>query len=356
MEDLGSYWRADIEITANDMFKFRQAGTWNNEILEYDEATETWHAMADMKVSDYWIDGEDLGLDSNYKVIWMDLTDENKYRWIQEAEYQQVFFAMRFPEPIPANGIQVVGDFAEGSVPMVYDEDLGWWTATVWAQPDNHFTICEIGNEENELVHFDGEAWYYYNLIFKRNWSDGTGNYEGMKIINYDLSSNHAWFLQMYFPVVFLDYNSEVLSEQSVLFGYAATEAPVREGYVFTGWNTDFSYITGRTFVIAQYSAEGGYSVSYMDGVSEGEISYELVDLELPLAPAHEGYTFEGWKVEQSDLETEGIVIKAIYKEGQGSDLDGAEAKAPVRKVLDNTNVRIITDKNTFSVKGELVK
>ena len=58
-----------------------------------------------------------------------------------------------------------------------------------------------------------------------------------------------------YYNVVFKDNDGTKLSEQTVAYGSGATapENPTREGYNFTGWDTDFSNITGDTTVTAKY-------------------------------------------------------------------------------------------------------
>ncbi|MBQ2943733.1 MAG: hypothetical protein IJD93_03415 [Ruminococcus sp.] len=64
------------------------------------------------------------------------------------------------------------------------------------------------------------------------------------------------------YTVTFLDWNDEVLDTQTVEYGKAATAPanPTREDdenytYSFTGWDTDFSKITGNTTVTAEYSS-----------------------------------------------------------------------------------------------------
>ncbi len=63
------------------------------------------------------------------------------------------------------------------------------------------------------------------------------------------------------FTVLFLGIDSEVLSEQTVEYGSAATAptAPEVSGYVFIGWDTDFSEITSDTVVFAEYEEKMFY-------------------------------------------------------------------------------------------------
>ncbi len=58
------------------------------------------------------------------------------------------------------------------------------------------------------------------------------------------------------FTVTFKDYDGTELSQQTVEYGTdaVAPEVPAREGYKFTGWDKDFSCITGDLVVTAKYS------------------------------------------------------------------------------------------------------
>ncbi len=114
------------------------------------------------------------------------------------------------------------------------------------------------------------------------------------------------------FPVTFLDYNGEVLSEQNVEYNQAAKapEVPAREGYTFSGWSTDIEHIVARTFAIALYDKIGG-TLTYLS--EEGDvIATENVDLHLPAAPIIAGKSFKGWLTESADSEN-GIVLRATY-------------------------------------------
>lgn len=114
------------------------------------------------------------------------------------------------------------------------------------------------------------------------------------------------------FSVVFLNYNGEVLSEQSVEYGASAKapEVPAREGYTFADWTSDFKHIVAPTYVIALYDKIGG-TVTYLS--EEGDvIATENVDLHLPAAPIIAGKSFKGWLTESADSKN-GIVLRATY-------------------------------------------
>lgn len=114
------------------------------------------------------------------------------------------------------------------------------------------------------------------------------------------------------FPVVFLNYNGEVLSEQYVKYGMSATapNVPDREGYTFVGWSADIEHIVAKTYVIALYEKIGG-NVTYLS--EDGDvIATENVDLHLPAAPIIDGKSFNGWLTESADSKN-GIVFRATY-------------------------------------------
>jgi len=81
------------------------------------------------------------------------------------------------------------------------------------------------------------------------------------------------------FTVTFYDWNNTVLKTETVEYGKAATapENPVREGYEFAGWDTDFSNVKSNLTVRAQYkSTEGIDNVDVEDNpqkiVRDGQI------------------------------------------------------------------------------------
>ncbi len=64
------------------------------------------------------------------------------------------------------------------------------------------------------------------------------------------------------YTVTFLDWDGSVIASQKVEYGTAAPVPPIeptREGYTFTGWDKDFSNITGDLTVTAQYTSTSTY-------------------------------------------------------------------------------------------------
>ena len=60
------------------------------------------------------------------------------------------------------------------------------------------------------------------------------------------------------YEVKFVDYDGTALATETTLYGgTVAVEEPTREGYIFTGWDTDFSRVTENMTVTATYRPEG---------------------------------------------------------------------------------------------------
>ena len=125
---------------------------------------------------------------------------------------------------------------------------------------------------------------------------------------------NGTWFKNGALPVftvTFKDWDGSVLDEQQVSYGQAASapDDPERTGYTFTGWDVDFTSITGDLVVTAQYSINR-YTITYkvngaiyhVDTYAYGE---SIILPDYTPAAAHD---FSGWEgvpstMPASDLE-----------------------------------------------------
>ncbi len=125
------------------------------------------------------------------------------------------------------------------------------------------------------------------------------------------------------YTVTFMSHDGKVLDTQQVEYGNSATApvAPEIDGYVFTGWDTEFDSITKETTVTAQYRERGeSYSVTFVD--YDGTlISVQLVEkgesAQAPEDPTREGHAFAGWD-KAFDNVTEDITVTATYSELTG--------------------------------------
>lgn len=133
----------------------------------------------------------------------------------------------------------------------------------------NDFNVYSIANRY--IPHKDGAAfagWYLdeaYSQPFEK-----VGDTMGLlELISADL---YAKYLNQY-VVTFVDYDGSILKEMTVPEGGSAIapeEAPVREGYQFTGWDKDFENITGDMVIKALYQEKKG-SLENMDKQNEDQ-------------------------------------------------------------------------------------
>ncbi|MBQ1977541.1 MAG: InlB B-repeat-containing protein, partial [Ruminococcus sp.] len=155
----------------------------------------------------------------------------------------------------------------------------------------------------------------------------------------------------MEFTVVFADKDGNTIDTQVVAYGNAAIapEAPAVEGYTFTGWDTEFDFITMDVIVKATYkkipapivpattgklvietSGGKGFTISVNGGNARPQ-GAAYTNTQMPIgakvtlvAPAVNGATFLGWVNEAGGIEsttetytfntTGNDYIKAVYQ------------------------------------------
>ncbi len=127
------------------------------------------------------------------------------------------------------------------------------------------------------------------------------------------------------YKVTFVDWDDRVLKEEEIEYGSSAVapEDPTREGYVFTGWDTEFSEITGETVVKATYAdVSNKFKVTFVDFdgtvLSEQEVEPGAAAV-APEDPTREkdqqyNYTFAGWDKDFTSVLSD-MTITAIYTE-----------------------------------------
>lgn len=125
------------------------------------------------------------------------------------------------------------------------------------------------------------------------------------------------------YTVTFADYDGSIISTQSVESGGNAVPPadPTRDGYVFTGWDGNYTNVTEDVTVTATYSqAQGGtnaHTVTFYDydgttvltsksGIEEGGYA------EPPADPVKAGASFLGWEGVYANV-TADQSVKAVY-------------------------------------------
>lgn len=107
-----------------------------------------------------------------------------------------------------------------------------------------------------------------------------------------------AQFETITFVVKFIDYNKNVIDEQTISYNEnaVAPQNPTREGYAFSGWDKAFENVKEDLVVTAQYNVLS-YLATYYDGNEYlGEISAEYGQaFAVPATPSKDGYSFDGW-------------------------------------------------------------
>ena len=156
-----------------------------------------------------------------------------------------------------------------------------------------------------------------------------------------------AQYSQNEYTVTFNNWDGTMLHSAAILYGEAASAPvnPTRDGYTFTGWDKDFTKITNDLTVTAQYEISQ-YTVTFKSWDGKTLKTSTIVHGEnavAPDAPARTGYVFTGWNVDFTNI-VENLVVTALYKantytvtfkDHNGSVLDeqkvdyGKPAKAP---------------------------
>ena len=135
-------------------------------------------------------------------------------------------------------------------------------------------------------------------------------------VVTGDLTVTALYVINKY-TVIFIADGVEI-SRQTIDHGGAAAApgAPVKTGYVFTGWDRDFSVITGDLTVAAVFVANKYTVVFISDGA---EFNRQTVDhgsaAVYPGIPVKAGYTFTGWDTNFSNV-TGNLTVTALFEPG----------------------------------------
>ena len=191
---------------------------------------------------------------------------------------------------------------------------------------------------------------HYFKILYKDVWYTNTGVIEdttlatsdigwemitdpsagnctlnatgGKYTFNYNTTTHflEIVYTPVEYTVTFVDHDGTELSSQTVKLGAAATapEAPVREGYIFTGWDKDFTKVEADTVVTALYVEDSTqYTVNFVDFdgtvLSTQSVGYGQAAV-APTAPVRAGYVFTGWDVAFTNI-TGDTTVTAQYKD-----------------------------------------
>ena len=153
-----------------------------------------------------------------------------------------------------------------------------------------------------------------------------------------DLSITAQYYVR-YYKVDFMDYDNHVINSQYVAYGDSALAPadPEREGYLFAGWDTDYTNVQSNLLVYAKYIRQN-YTVEFID--YEGSLLKSQTvqygeDAEAPEPAEREGYEFTGWDLPyenvQSDLRVTAQYNELPKEEPLREEVPGDEPAEPVK-------------------------
>lgn len=129
-------WMATINASPSDYFMFREAGTWDNQILVYDSAIVDWTVLTNCMIGDYIISDA---------TVYADFSNPNTYRWTTSGSGSDT---SAVTDPIELTIASITSNF--------YTEDNDIWYHLYLEDEENYFAIDIIvpqGMQDVELGH-----------------------------------------------------------------------------------------------------------------------------------------------------------------------------------------------------------
>ncbi len=150
----------------------------------------------------------------------------------------------------------------------------------------------------------------------REGWTFAGWN-KAFNVVKEDLTVTATYTKNPVYTVTFIDYDESVIAEVKVEEGKdaVAPDDPIREGYHFTGWDKAFNNVTEDLTVTAQY-AINTYTVTFL-GFEDVKLGEQVVehgqDAPGVMAPVVDGYVFKGWDTDYTKV-TKDLTVKAIYE------------------------------------------
>ena len=209
----------------------------------------------------------------------------------------------------PKNQTVFVGFYLDASI-----DDEGTWNYYIPATGEHGTYAYDFTIPES----YCGAAWPIAPLKLEAGGSSGTRTTSGQYYMavppaeSIPSLDNHT--------VTFTDGLGHIIDTSEVVAGSDATPPadPVREGYVFDGWDADFTNVTEDRVVNAKWRIEGGvgYYVTFTDGfggvIGVPQLVREGDSAVAPADPEREGFTFTGWKPAFSDVRSD-LTVEAQW-------------------------------------------
>jgi ribosome-associated toxin RatA of RatAB toxin-antitoxin module len=172
----------------------------------------------------------------------------------------------------------------------------------------------KYGENGSEVTAVPNDGYHFVK------WSDDVETAERTDTnVTADITVTAEFAINEY-TVTFKDHDGTELKTQKVEHGRAATAptAPTRTGYTFTGWDKEFTNITGDLTVTAQYTINE-YAVTFSAGAN-GSLTAEVGEESITsganvehfkkvifTATPSTGYQVKEWKVDGSAIEETGL-------------------------------------------------
>ena len=184
-----------------------------------------------------------------------------------------------------------------------------------------------------------------------------------------DTYSNALWWedfkeiraIDTDYVVTFFDWDDTVLAKVAVAAGEAAIAPanPTREGYIFKGWDKDFSFVTSNLDVYAQYEINGteqDLALVFNDR-DDNQVLTQTVSIIVPNAPEIEGFTFLYWQPVAAPI-NDVITIQAVYESNTPTAAPEIHINPanPAQKLIRNGQVYILHKDKEFTISGQIVK
>ena len=201
------------------------------------------------------------------------------------------------------------------------------------------------------------EAPQIADQIFS-GWDKDITNIQG------DITVSPTYGNMASFKVTFKDEQGNVLEEQTVISGRAATapSTPEREDTIFDRWDKSFSNVTEDIVVTAIYRQKKECTVTFKDysGIVLGTAKTKEGDgVTAPVTPSRDGYKFTGWSGSISAVYSD-TTVTAKYTRNSGSnifDIAYSVSGDTVTVTLELCgDVRLCGFEGTISFEGMTVK
>ena len=234
------------------------------------------------------------------------------------------------PSYTPISSVSVSGTATVGQTLSTVLSPASAVAAYQWQRsPSSDGTYADIQNATSGTYTLTASDADYYIRVRVT----GTGLYTGT------LNSNPSSLVkQKTYTVTFKDWDGKTLDTQIVEQGKnaSAPSALSRPGYTFDGWDKAYANISSDITVIAKYSINS-YTITFdSDGGSSVSSIIQDYGTEItpPIAPVKEGYVFAGWDISiPTTMPANDMSLKALWTAGQYTITFNSNGGTPVQSI-----------------------